>query len=147
MLCCAAGSRAWAGLTHDAIVEAVKGPWQLAVPLGLPPVLEEMMATALSKNPHDRCDSVCKQVTQWSWMAAIHPCIVLSLWTACGCFVWITQRVRSLVWVYFSVGACGGHVVRDIWWALCMCWQQLVGATGGCGVAWEHSLFFTSGEW
>lgn len=58
VLCCAAcvctGSRAWAGMTHDAILEAVRGPWQLAVPPGLPPVLQELLQAALSKNPQER---------------------------------------------------------------------------------------------
>lgn len=60
-----AGSRAWAGLTHEAILEAVRGPWQLAVPPGLPPVLQELMMSALSKDPKDRwvmdpCLCVCR---------------------------------------------------------------------------------------
>lgn len=48
------GSRAWAGMTHEAILEAVRGPWQLAVPPGLPPVLQELLVSALAKNPQDR---------------------------------------------------------------------------------------------
>jgi hypothetical protein len=50
-----AGSRAWAGLTHEAILEAVRGPWALAVPPGLPPVLQDLLLTALSKQPEHRC--------------------------------------------------------------------------------------------
>jgi hypothetical protein len=42
-------------MTHEAILEAVRGPWQLAVPPGLPPVLQEMMMAALSKEPQNRC--------------------------------------------------------------------------------------------
>lgn len=49
-----AGSRAWAGLTHEAILEAVKGPWQLAVPSGLPAVLQQLMLAAMAKEPTDR---------------------------------------------------------------------------------------------
>lgn len=44
-------------MTHEAILEAVRGPWQLAVPPGLPPVLQEMMMAALSKEPQNRCAS------------------------------------------------------------------------------------------
>jgi hypothetical protein len=53
-MCAPAGSRAWAGLTHEAILEAVNGPWQLAVPPGLPPVLQELVLAALAKDPKDR---------------------------------------------------------------------------------------------
>jgi hypothetical protein len=46
-------------MTHEAILEAVRGPWQLAVPPGLPPVLQEVMMAALSKEPQNRCAALC----------------------------------------------------------------------------------------
>eukprot|EP00775_Hariotina_reticulata_P004061 gene4061-4308_t len=48
------GSRAWAGLTHEAIMLAVGGQQQLEVPAGLPPVLHQLVTSSLSKQPEDR---------------------------------------------------------------------------------------------
>jgi hypothetical protein len=41
-------------MAHDTILEPVRGPWQLAVPPGLPPVLQDLLLSALSKRPEDR---------------------------------------------------------------------------------------------
>lgn len=49
-----AGSRAWAGMTHEQVVAAVGGEDQLEIPVGLPPVLHAILLTCLSKNPADR---------------------------------------------------------------------------------------------
>jgi hypothetical protein len=50
-----AGSRAWAGLTHDAVLAQVGGEGQLELPQGLPPVLEQLVLSCLAKEPADRC--------------------------------------------------------------------------------------------
>jgi hypothetical protein len=49
-----AGSRAWAGLTHDAVLAQVGGEGQLELPQGLPPVLEDLVAACLCKEPSMR---------------------------------------------------------------------------------------------
>jgi hypothetical protein len=58
ILCCfmfiCAGSRAWAGLTHDAVLAQVGGEGQLELPQGLPPVLEELVLSCLDKEPSNR---------------------------------------------------------------------------------------------
>jgi hypothetical protein len=56
-----AGSRAWAGLTHDAVLAQVGGEGQLELPQGLPPVLEQLMASCLAKEPSERC-ARCSQL-------------------------------------------------------------------------------------
>ncbi|KAF6259049.1 kinase-like domain-containing protein [Scenedesmus sp. NREL 46B-D3] len=48
------GSRAWAGLAHDDVLAQVGGDGQLELPQGLPPVLEQLVASCLSKEPTER---------------------------------------------------------------------------------------------
>lgn len=81
-----AGSRAWAGLTHEAILEAVRGPWQLAVPPGLPPVLQELMMSALSKDPKDR------------WVM-VTPACAEEEYTLCVCRQCSSSALR-LLWLH-----------------------------------------------
>lgn len=56
-----AGSRAWAGLSHEAVLAQVGGEGSLELPMGLPPVLEELLTACLAKDPAARCgdESVC----------------------------------------------------------------------------------------
>ncbi|WIA38325.1 hypothetical protein OEZ86_001662 [Tetradesmus obliquus] len=48
------GSRAWAGLSHEAVLAQVGGEGSLELPMGLPPVLEELLAACLAKDPAAR---------------------------------------------------------------------------------------------
>jgi len=76
-------------MTHQAILEAVRGPWQLAVPPGLPPVLQELLVSALAKNPQDR----------WARQPdADQPIWLAPDWAVKAAFMWLDMpRLHSPV--------------------------------------------------
>lgn len=75
-------------MTHEAILEAVRGPWQLAVPPGLPPVLQEMMMAALSKEPQNRCAPLLWQRLQrLCWKVSGPACAWYMRYAAVACYL------------------------------------------------------------
>jgi hypothetical protein len=65
----------------------VKGPWQLAVPSGLPAVLQQLMLAAMAKEPTDRWGGGVLVCVCWAPAPPPPPsCMVLQGSCACLCY-------------------------------------------------------------